>query len=146
MKRLVLAATLLTAAALQPAVAASGNCYTEAAMEADQAIRYLTDLMVASTSCEGTAYAEFRLRNKDPIIAYQKALIVHFHGTAKFDAWNTSLANEFSLRQNQIPNNQVCVRAAAMFEKAKTLDPRGYRALAANLARAASAQYRKCGK
>jgi hypothetical protein len=102
--------------------------------------------MVASSTCQGTVYAEFRLRNKDSIIAYQKALIAHFHSTSKFDAWNTSLANEFSLKQNQIPNGQVCVRAAALFDRAKTLDAKAYRALAANLAQEASTQYRKCGK
>jgi hypothetical protein len=146
MKRLVLAAALLAMASFQPAVAASGGCYTQAAMEADQAIRFLTDLMVAASTCQDRTYAEFRLRNKDPIIAYQKTLIAHFHSTAKFDAWNTTLANELSLRQNQMPNNQICVRAAALFEKARALDAAAYRTLAASLAQAASTQYHKCGK
>jgi hypothetical protein len=146
MKRLLVAAALAClAAGAGPAVSAE-SCYSQAAMEADQAIRFLTELMVASSTCEDRVYPEFRLRNKDAIISYQKALIAHYHSTARFDAWNTALANEVSLRQNALPTSQVCQQAAALFAKAKTLDDGKFRAFAAAQAASASAQYRKCGK
>ena len=69
------------------------QCYSQSAIEAEQAIRYLTDVMLASTACQNTTYAEFRLRNRDAIVAYQKAMISHFRGEAAFDRWNTALAN-----------------------------------------------------
>src|SRR5437762_735138 len=86
MKRLVLIAALCAAMAPQPgwaaekARAARVECYSQSAIEAEQAIRFLTDVMVVSSTCQDTVYAEFRLRNRDPILAYQKAMIAHFHG------------------------------------------------------------------
>jgi hypothetical protein len=146
MKRFLVAAALVWLTAAQRPALAAESCYSPAAMEADQGIRFLTELMVASSICEDRVYPEFRLRNKDAIIAYQKALIAHYHSTARFDAWNTALANEVSLRQNSIPYTKVCQQAAAIFAKAKTLDDGKFRAFAAAQAASASAQYRKCGK
>ena len=147
MKRLVLAAVLSVAALYQPAAAtARESCYSQAAMEADQAIRYMTDLMVISSSCQDTIYAEFRLRNQDAIRAYQKAMIEHYHGTKGFDDWNTLLANQFSMQHSTIPTGTMCQQSAALLAKARELDTAGFRAHAAGLAAAASAQYKKCGK
>lgn len=148
MKRLVLAAALAAAAALQqPAAAASrDSCYSSAAMEADQAIRYMTDLMVVSSSCQDTIYAEFRLRNQDAIRAYQKAMIDHFHGTKRFDDWNTALANEFSMKRSGMPTAQMCQQSADMLARARVLDVAGFRAFASGMAASATGQYAKCGK
>ena len=106
MKKTILFAAVLALAAQQPGWAAKksgsashANCYTPNAIEAEQAIRFMTDVMVASSACQNTTYAEFRLRNRDPIVAYQKALIAHFHGAPAFDRWNTSLANQSSQKQ-----------------------------------------------
>ena len=41
---------------------------------------FLTDVMMVSSTCQDTIYAEFRLRNREAILAYQKAMIAHFHG------------------------------------------------------------------
>jgi hypothetical protein len=145
MKRLVLAAAL-AAAALQLPVSAGARetCYSPAAMEADQAIRYITDLMVVSSSCQNAVYVEFRARNQVAIRDYQHTLIEHFHGTKGFDDWNTVLANEFSMKRSGVPTGQMCQQAAPMFAKASALDLAGFRAYAAGLATAASAQYVKC--
>jgi hypothetical protein len=88
MKQWVVIAVMGAAMALQPVSAAErarGDCYTQSAIEAEQAIRFLTDVMIISTTCQDTVYAEFRLRNRDPILAYQKAMIAHFHGTSGFE-------------------------------------------------------------
>jgi hypothetical protein len=145
MKRLVLAAAMAVAALQQPVAAmAKGSCYSQAAMEADQAIRYLTDLMVVSSSCRDSIYGEFRARNQVAIRDYQHTLIEHYHGTKGFDDWNTVLANEYSMKRSALPTATMCQQSAAMLQKASTLDLAGYRAYAAGLATAASAQYQKC--
>src|ERR1700694_5674580 len=146
MKRLVLIAALCVAAALQPgwaadkARAAKTSCYSPSAIEAEQAIRFLTDVMVISSTCQDTVYAEFRLRNRDPILAYQKAMIAHFHGAPAFDSWNTSLANQAARKQAGMPTAQICQTAAELLIKAKALDPKGFRQYAANQATTTSAQ------
>ena len=105
----------------------------------------MTDVMVASSACQNTTYAEFRLRNRDPIVAYQKALITHFHGNAGFDRWNTTLANEAAQRQGGEPTALFCQKAAPIFQQASAFDPQGFRAYAASQAQATRAQYTVCG-
>lgn len=145
MKRLVLAAVLAAAAVQLPVSAVARDaCFSQAAMEADQAIRYLTDLMVVSSACQNTVYVEFRARNQVAIRDYQHTMIEHFHGTKRFDDWNTVLANEFSMKHNNTPTGVMCQQSAPMFAKASALDLAGFRAFAAGLATAASAQYEKC--
>jgi len=151
MTRVLLIAALLTTAAVQPGWAASKGashsspgCYEPGAAEAEEAIRFLTDVMVVSSVCQDTVYAEFRLRNQEQIRAYQKALIAHHHGTAGFDRWNTSLAN--AAAQKEGGNQQLCQQSVALLQQAKSLDPQGFRAFAASRAAAADARYPKCGK
>ena len=148
-KKTIVFAALLAAAAQQPGWAASkssANCYTANAIEAEQAIRFMTEVMVASSICQNTTYAEFRLRNRDPIVAYQKAMITHFHGNAGFDRWNTTLANEAAHKHAGVSSAQFCDQVAPMFQQATSLDPQGFRAYAATQATAARAQYPVCGK
>lgn len=146
MKKLMVTAALLAAVSAQPALAASANCYSASAIEADQAIRYMTDLMVVSSTCQDTVYAEFRLRNRDAILAYQKAMIAHFHGSKQFDSWNTTLANQASQKTAGQPSAQVCQNSSAMLATAKSLDSMGFRKYAASQAAAAGTNYKKCGK
>ena len=147
MKKIVLVAALLAAAAVQPGWAAEkakakSSCPPASAREAEQAIRFLTDLMIVSSQCQDTVYAEFRLRNRDAIVGYQKAMITHLHGNAAFDRWNTSLANQAASKQGG--NQQLCQQSAPMLQQAKALDPKGFRAYAA--AQAAIAGGASCGK
>lgn len=150
MKRLiVLAAAMSAAMLLQPVSAAErarGDCYTPNAIEAEQAIRFLTDVMIVSTTCQDTVYAEFRLRNRDPILAYQKAMIAHFHGTPGFDRWNTVIANEAAQKRAGQPSTIVCQQAADLLRQAGALDPPKFRAFAAAQAATAAATYPRCGK
>ncbi|MBV8494463.1 MAG: hypothetical protein JO162_13425 [Alphaproteobacteria bacterium] len=150
MKRMVVIAALCAAAiAQQPAGAAErvrGDCYTQSAIEAEQAIRFLTDVMIVSTTCQDTVYAEFRLRNRDPILAYQKAMIAHFHGAPGFDRWNTALANDAAQKRAGMLSTVVCQQSADLEKQASTLDPPKFRAFAAAQAAAAGATYPKCGR
>lgn len=124
---------------------ARAQCYSQAAIEAEQAIRYITDVMVASSACQTTDYAEFRLRNKDAIIAYQKAMISHFRGEAAFDRWNTALANVAAQKQANVNLGVFCQQSETLMKHAKGLDPSAFRAYAASQAASNGAQYTKCG-
>jgi len=149
MKRMFVIAALGAAIALQPVLAAErarGTCYSQSAIEAEQAIRFLTDVMIVSTTCQDTVYAEFRLRNRDPILAYQKAMIAHFHGTPGFDRWNTVIANEAAQKRAGQPSTIVCQQAADLMKQASALDPPRFRAFAAAQAAAAAPTYPRCGK
>jgi len=149
MKRLVVIAAMGAAMALQPVSAAEkakGDCYTQSAIEAEQAIRFLTDVMIVSTTCQDTIYAEFRLRNRDPILAYQKAMIAHFHGTPGFDRWNTILANQAAQKHAGQPSTIVCQQSAELMKQASALDPPKFRAFAAAQAAAAAPTYPRCGR
>ena len=146
MKKLVLIAALVAASAVQPGWAAGKaktSCVSPSGVEAEQAIRYVTDLMVVSSVCQDTVYAEFRLRNRDVIVGYQKALISRFHGNAGFDRWNTSLANTAASKQGG--NVQLCRQSVELLKQASALDPKGFRAYAAAQA-AADTVTPKCGK
>jgi hypothetical protein len=133
MRKLVLAAALFAAASAQGVSAADKQCYSAADIEAEQAILFQTNLMVISSICKDTVYAEFRLRNKDAIMRYQKAMIDHFRRTgarnaqSEFDRWNTSLANQISLKQGAVPSAVICQQAGEMLKMAGTLDAKGLR-------------------
>jgi hypothetical protein len=149
MKSIALAAALLAVATVQtaPASGASrGRCYTPAALEAEQAIRFVTGVMIVSTTCRDTVYAQFRLRNRKAIIRYQNALIRHFHSRSAFDRWNTGLANEFSRRQAGVPSSQVCQQSAGLLKQASLLDAKGLHELAAAKAASAGSDYVRCGR
>jgi len=146
MKKLVLIAALVAAFAAQPgwtAEKAKSSCVSSGAIEAEQAIRYVTDLMIVSSVCQDTVYAEFRLRNRDVIVGYQKALIARFHGNAGFDRWNTSLANAAASKQGG--NQQLCQQSVSLMKQASALDPKGFRAYAVAQA-AADTVTPKCAK
>jgi hypothetical protein len=143
MKKIV-AAALAAAVALPGVAGAADGCYTSAAMEADQGMRFLIEVMVASTACRDQTYGLFQQRNKATVLAYQKTMITHYHGNAAFDRWDTSLANQAALRQAGKTSIQSCTEAAEMLKKAAAMDDKAFRAHAAGLATAAVAQYPKC--
>jgi hypothetical protein len=145
-KKTALIGATLALAVIMPAQPgwAAPRCATQGAAEAELAIRYMTDLMVASSACKNTVYAEFALRNREQIIRYQRAMIVHLHGTNAFDRWDTSLANEAAMRQGAVPPVQFCQQAAPMLQQAAALDVSGFRAYAA--AQAAAGQSANCRK
>jgi hypothetical protein len=148
MKKVAMAAALVGAlTAAQPGWGADAGtpCYSQSAIEAEQAIRYITDVMLASTACQNTTYAEFRLRNRDAIVAYQKAMISHFRGESAFDRWNTALANIAAQKQATVNLGVFCQQSETLMQQAKALDPNAFRAYAAAQANAAAAQYAKCG-
>lgn len=152
MKKLVLAAALLAAGSMQGVSAADKQCYSAADVEAEQAILFQTNLMVISSACRDTVYGEFRARNKDAIIRYQKAMIDHFrragsrNAQSEFDRWNTSLANEIALKQGALPMAQVCQQAGEMLKLASTLDEKGLHDYAVAHATTVADSHPRCTK
>ena len=146
MKKLVVAAAAALIAWQVPANAAPAACSPPIAVEAEQGIRFITDVMVASTVCEAAIYGNFRLRNKDAIIAYQKAMIAHLHGNAAFDRWNTSLANEASRKHAGMTTVQVCQLTAELMKTAATLDEKNFRAFILSRVASGAPQTAACGK
>src|SRR6516225_8943367 len=130
MGKYALAAALFVAAAVQ--VASAGSQCSKSDREAEQALIFQTNLMVVSSACRDPTYGQFRYRNKDAIIAYQRAMIAHFrragyrNAQAEFDRWNTSLANQIALKQGETPTVQVCQQAVDLLKMASTLDPKGF--------------------
>jgi len=152
MRKLVLAAAMLAAASFQGVSAADKQCYSAADVEAEQAILFQTNLMVISSACKDTVYGEFRARNKDAIIHYQKAMIDHFrragsrNAQSDFDRWNTSLANEISLKQGTLPMAQICQQAAEMLKLASTLDAKSFHDYAVAKATSAADSHPRCAR
>jgi hypothetical protein len=152
MRKVVLAAALFVAASAPGVSAADKQCYSAADVEAEQAILFQTNLMVISSGCRDTVYGEFRARNSDAIIRYQKAMIDHFrragsrNAQSEFDRWNTSLANEISLKQGALPMAQVCQGAAEMLKLASTLDAKGFHDYAVTKATSAADSHPRCSK
>lgn len=148
MKRIAVAA--LAVLLLLPAGAARAvdACYSSAALEAEQGMRFLIDLMVASTACRDQTYGQFQQRNKSTVLAYQKAMIAHLHGNAAYDHWDTALANEAAMKQAGKTPPQACQEAADVLKRAAEMDDKGFRAYAMSLATTAeqSGRYKKCGR
>ena len=146
MKKFVAAA--LAAALTLPAITANAadGCYSQAALEAEQGMRFLIDLMVASTACHDQTYGLFQQRNKTTVLAYQKALITHFHGNAAYDRWDTALANDAALKQAGKSAPQACQESADVLKKAAVMDDKAFRAYAVTLATTAATtgHYPKC--
>jgi len=149
MKKIVLIAALLAMTLAQPGWAATKGktaCMPANAAEAAQALRYMTELGIASNACSSIGiYADFRTRNRDAIVAYQKAMIAHFKGAKEFDKWNTVLANQLAQQHANMVPAKFCEKAMPLLEQAKTLDTPKYRAYAVAQA-AADTQTVKCAK
>ncbi|HXQ49777.1 MAG TPA: hypothetical protein VN802_01680 [Stellaceae bacterium] len=152
-RKLAAAATALSLAATSgamPAVAATVACFQTADMEADQAMRFQTELMVLSDTCGVTSYRDFTVRNREQIIAYQHQLLDHFKRIgarspqASLDSFLTQIANESALKDGRELREVVCSRSATLFVTAQTLDSEHFRVRASELATTNQATYRRC--
>lgn len=144
------AAAALAAALVLPAggaIAADG-CYTSSALEAEQGMRFLIELMVASTACHDQTYGLFEQRNQQTVLSYQRTMISHFHGNAAYDRWDTALANDAAMHDAGKRAPEACQEHAEILKKAAAMDNAAFRAYAVSLATAAKASghYKECGR
>jgi type 1 fimbria pilin len=141
------AVLLLGSAAL--AAAATPQCLRGEDVEAEQAIRFQTELMVVSDTCGAQTYTTFARRNRDALVDYQQAIIERFrragvnHAEARFDSYLTQLANEVSLRVGAQPVATMCHDAASFLATAESLAGDQFRRYVAEQAAAGSGD-RRC--
>jgi uncharacterized protein len=109
------------------AAAATPQCLRANDAEAEQAIRFQTELMVVSDTCGAQTYTTFARRNREALRDYQQQVIDRFrrtgasHAEARFDSYLTRLANEVSLRLGAQPVAAVCRDAQSLLAMADTL-------------------------
>lgn len=143
-----LGVALIALEAAGPAFGAA--CFQPADIEAEQAIRYQTELMVLSDTCDNDSYRDFTVRNRGTIISYQSQLIEHFRRTgarsprASLDTFLTQMANELALHVAREPAHSVCGRSATLFDEARRLDGDQFRRHVAALAVENGKGYRRC--
>ena len=145
-----IAASLLLLGSTALGLAAPEQCLRAADMEAEQAIRFQTELMVMSDTCGQQTYVHFVTRNHDAIAAYQHQMIDRFRrdgaprADARFDTYVTRLANQISMRAGAQPVAALCHEAAGFLANADTLDPEQFRHLAADRAATSRREERRC--
>jgi len=104
-----------------------GGCYSSADIEADQAVRFQTQLMVVSDICRDPSYNNFSQRIRGALAAYQRQLVDHYKRAGKgpaervFDSFMTRLANEVSLASGHQTVPEVCQGAAPLIATANGL-------------------------
>lgn len=131
-----------------PAEAAA--CFKPSDIEADQAMRYQTELMLLDDTCGGDFYRDFTVRNREQIMSYQHQLEDYFRRIgakspgAMLDRFMTRVANELASRQGQELRQDMCAHSTAVIAQAKTIDATQFRALAAALAEANRGAYKAC--
>ncbi len=149
--RKAFAATAALVVALSTALPAhAAPCYKPADIEADQAIRYQTELMVLSDTCNVTYYRDFTVRNRDTLVQYQHQLIDYFRRDgarspeASLDKFLTQIANELSMRSGAEQRPVICARSATFLSQATKFDGTEFRNYAAELAIEHEKSYRVC--
>jgi hypothetical protein len=150
--KLVTTATMLAfvlPSAAAPAATAS-HCFNPNEIEADQAIRYQTELMVVSDTCGVDTYRNFTVHNRDQIVAYQHQLVEHFKRDGvrspqtTLENFMTQVANEFALQTGRELRQVVCTKSADFLAQAEKIDISQFRTTAAQLAVTNAESYRRC--
>jgi hypothetical protein len=134
------------------ATAATQGCLRPAEAEAEQAIRFQTELMVVSETCHEQTYPQFLHRNRIALAEYQRRMIERYRRAgapqpkASLDTYMTRLANETALRVSNEPVDVLCREQADFLATAKTLDAKKFRRYIAKQAVARDAEHRRCAE
>src|SRR5215470_17827497 len=114
MRGIALLGTALSLVAIAATAAPKGECFSNADLEAEAAVRFQAQLMVLSDICRDTTYGRFTQRNRDAIMAYQRQMIDHFKRAGErraditFENYMTRLANQESIASGQLTTVQIC--------------------------------------
>ena len=131
-------------------VAHAASCYRTDEIEADQAVRFQTELMVVSDSCGSASYTEFTHRNASTLAAYQQKMIGYFRrvsgrrADSAFDRFITSLANKMALSAGKETVSTLCTRSADLLSKGQTFGKEDFVHYVMQQAAAARATYPHC--
>lgn len=123
-------AAFLTAAVATTAVAAPAvtPCYTPIEVEAAEAIRFHTDLMLGGLTCQDTVrgrdtlaeYKAFTRKHQEALVGYERVLKQRFgrllggDPVAQLDTYRTELANRMAEETARVPITGYCAGQAAM--------------------------------
>jgi hypothetical protein len=137
--------------ATMAANAAPRECFSNADLEAEEAVRFQARLMVLSDICRDTTYGLFTQRNRDAIMAYQHQMIDHFKRAGEhraditFENYMTRLANQESIASGQRTSGEICQPNNALRVTANRIGtPKDFRAFAASEAATNRARYVAC--
>ena len=132
------------------ATAATQDCLRPAEAEAEQAIRFQTELMVVSETCHEQTYPQFLHRNRAALAEYQRRMIERYRRggaprpKASLDTYMTRLADETALRVSNEPVETLCLEQADFLATAKALEGRKFRRYIAKQAVERDAEDRRC--
>ena len=130
--------------------AQAASCYRAEEIEADQAVRFQTQLMVVSDSCGSQSYTEFTHRNASTLAAYQQKMIGYFRrvsgrgADSAFDRFITALANQMALSAGKETVQALCTRSADLLTKGQTFDRNDFMHYVTAQAEAAKNTYPTC--
>ena len=123
----LLGAALSLAAMAANAAAPRPDCFSNADVEAEQAVRFQAQLMVLSDICRDSTYGLFTQRNREAIMAYQRQMIDHFKRAGErraditFENYMTRLANQESILANQSKLDKVLANQATIEANQETI-------------------------
>ena len=115
------------------ATAETQDCLRPAEAEAEQAIRFQTELMVLSETCHEQTYPQFLHRNRIALAEYQRRMIERYRRAgalrpkASLDTFMTQVANETALRISNEPVEALCHEQAEFLATANSLDGKKFR-------------------
>lgn len=152
MRRVALLVAALSLAAMAAnAAGRKGDCFSNADLEAEQAVRFQAQLMVLSDICRDTTYGLFTQRNRDAIMAYQRQMIDHFKRAGErradvtFENYMTRLANQESIASGQLTSGEICQPSNSLAVTANSIGTsKDFRAFAATQAAANRASFLAC--
>ena len=150
MRRVALVGAALSVVAIA-ANAAPKECFSNADLEAEEAVRFQARLMVMSDICRDTTYGLFTQRNRDAIMAYQRQMIDHFKRAGErraditFENYMTRLANQESIASGHRNSSEICQPSNSLRVTANRIgSPKEFRDYAASQAAANRATYVAC--
>lgn len=129
---------------------AASSCFQKDALEAWQAVRYMTELMVLNDTCRVHVYESFIKTNFAALDAYHKELVAHFreagdrHPEDTVDRYVTHAANEVSEEDGQMPTAELCAEKASYFANAQSLAGEKFRQFVADLVNKQKSDFRPC--
>ena len=141
---------LLLATPFAGELAAAPACFQDKDIEADQGIRFQTDVMVLSDACGVDSYQRFATRNRDAIMVYRNQMVDHYRRGGdrrpedSLDRFMTGLANQMSLENGGEPLPALCARRAAFLSDAAALNRDQFQHRVADLAVQNARSYKKC--
>ncbi|HZL60346.1 MAG TPA: hypothetical protein VFC38_11700 [Stellaceae bacterium] len=134
------------------ALAANQACYRPDDMEAEQGVRYMTELMVVNDTCKQHIYETFIQHNRAALTAYHAQLLQHYRGAGDrraedtLDRWVTHVANDTAMAIGAVPVATLCAGKAAFFATADALAGESFHGYIVALANQHQQEYRRCAE